>query len=224
MPEGMARMEHVFPIEVSLSSASMGDNRKNVFSSMGRIKVGVVEKIVEPGKFVVSFADGVKVKVQGQENLKIGNRVQVHFDLNQMKGNEKLPAPESLDKQEESGIQLSAFLPLGFGGKGATARLEVFIERQSGNGLNKFIPAIYFVFVVQTKELGETQWSIHMKGRQVSIQVFASGVQKQREKLKLLALDVEKGLKNKGFVLSAPTVYLNRRFTVPSGFRLNVSG
>ena len=217
-------MEYVFPIEVNVPSASLGGNKAKALLLIGSIKVGVVEKVIEPGRFIVSFADGVKVRVHGSEGLKLGSRVQVQFSLNRLKGPEGLPGAERLAPREESGFQMSALLPLAFGGKGANARLQVFIERQSRSALDKFIPAIYFVFTVKTIELGEIQWSIHMKGRQVSIQVFAPGAQKLPEKLRMLTLEVEKGLRNRGFVLSTPTVYLNQRFKVPPGFRLNVRG
>ena len=217
-------MEYVFPIEVNIPSASLWANKAKVFLPIGSIKVGVVEKVIEPGRFIVSFADGVKVRVHGSDGLKLGSRVQVQFSLNRLQGPEGVLGVEKLGPQEKSGFQMSALLPLAFGGKGANARLQVIIERQSTSALDKFIPAIYFVFLVQTKELGEIQWSIHMKGHQVSIQVFAPGAQKLPEKLRLLTLEVEKGLKNRGFVLYSPTVYLNHRFKVPSGFRLNVRG
>ena len=217
-------MEYVFPIEVNVPSASLGGNKAKAFLLIGSIKVGMVEKVIEPGRFIVSFADGVKVRVHGSEGLKLGSKVQVQFNLNRLKGPERLPGAERLAPREESGFQMSALLPLAFGGKGANARLQVFIERQSRSALDKFFPAIYFVFVVQTKEIGEIQWSIHMKDRQVSIQVFAPEAQKLSEKLRLLISEVEKGLKNQGFVLSSSTVYLNYRFKVPSGFRLNVRG
>src|ERR1039458_8483625 len=104
----MIRMEYVFPIEVNVPSASLKGNKEKAFVSMGNIKVGVVEKVIEPGRFIVSFADGVKVRVQGSEGLKLGCRVQVQFSLNRLKGPEGLPDAERLAPREESGFQMSA--------------------------------------------------------------------------------------------------------------------
>src|ERR1039458_1208997 len=99
----MIRMEYVFPIEVNVPSASLKGNKEKAFVSMGNIKVGVVEKIIEPGRFIVSFADGVKVRVQGSESLKSGSRVQVQFSPNRSNGTESLPGSDSLGQREESG-------------------------------------------------------------------------------------------------------------------------
>ncbi len=217
-------MEHVFPVEVNISSASVGVSRGKFPSSSGSVKEGVVERILGPGSFIVALPEGQKVRVRGSEALKLGSRVQVQFSPVHSKGTEKLEASGKSVQPDEKGFQWSALMPLGFGGKGAKARLEVFVERHQESAWDKVVPAIYFIFVVQTEELGEIQWSIHMKGRQVSLQVYAPGAQGSAEGLRLLVLEVEKGLKNRGFAISSPTAYLKQPFKVPSGFRLNVRG
>jgi hypothetical protein len=217
-------MEHVFPTEINVSSSSADLNRGKASSAFAGVKEGVVEKIVEPGSFIVTLPDGMKVRVRGSESLKPGSRVQVQFAPVRLKGAERLPGITKPVQPDENGFEWSALIPLGFGGKDAKARLEVFVERQQESAWDKVVPAVYFVFVVHTKEMGEIQWSIHMKGRHVSLQVFAPEAQGFPGVLKTLVLEVEKGLKKKGFTILSPTVYLNRPFKVPSGFRLNVRG
>jgi hypothetical protein len=215
-------MEQVFPVEINVSSSSV-NLRRGSAASVG-FKVGVVEKMLEPGSFIVTLADGLRVKVEGSKALKLGSRVQVQLPATRTKGTETLLGADQPKNMDENSLHWSALIPLGFGGKDAKASLEVFVERRAGGAWDKIVPAVYFVFVVHTKELGEIQWSIHMKGRHVALQVFAPLVDNSQKALRDLVLEVEKSLKNRGFVISGPTVYLNRPFKVPVGFRLNVRG
>ncbi|HJT24306.1 MAG TPA: hypothetical protein VJ873_06995, partial [bacterium] len=128
------------------------------------------------------------------------------------------------DLLRESGTQWAALLPLGFGGKKASARLKLFVEEKPEGIWGKGNRAVYFIVWTLTEKLGELQWSIYLKGRQVSLQVFAEKGFFDLDGLKELTGGVERSLKNKGFTLASPTTYLERPFKVPDGFRLNVKG
>jgi hypothetical protein len=125
---------------------------------------------------------------------------------------------------KEPGLQLQAFVPLGFGGKKAQAILRVYVEREKEEFWKKQTPAIYFVFTTQTDKQGELQWSIYLKGRQVAIQVFSDMAHGERDGLQVMVVSVEKKLRDLGFQLMAPTVYLKKPFRTPEGFRLNIKG
>lgn len=186
-------------------------------------RLGRIEKVIEPGRFVVILENGERVTADGSPALKINYPVRVlpaSDALSASKGGKEL-LPPSL---EEIGTLWTAFLPLDFGGRGASVKLQAFVEVKMRNGLGKSPRAVYFVIWTRTEKLGELQWSIYLKGRQVSLQVFAEGGDREKGGVSNLAAGVEKGLKRLGFVLAAPTVYLSRPFRVPEGFRLNVRG
>ena len=106
--------------------------------------------------------------------------------------------------------------------KGASAQLEVFVEKES-KGFGGKKASAYFVFTVKTETQGEIQWSIYLAGKQVALQVYAPNKTRQ-ENLKLMVLEIEKSLKKKGFLLAGATIYLNSPFRIPEGYRLNVRG
>lgn len=213
-------MEQVFPVEINIGSAGLNLGTKAGFQQTASFKQGVVEKILEPGSFVVTLADGGKVKVQGPSGLKVGSRVQVSTSRTRVQE----AAADIIRNQGGAELQGSALIPLGFGGKGAKARLEVFTEKKPSGGSKQAVRAIYFVLMIQTQELGEVQWCIHMQGRSVTLQVFAPQKDVKPDEFKTMLGEVERSLKSRGFFLTAPTIYLNRAFKVPAGYRLNVRG
>ena len=215
-------MEQVFPIDATQVSSGPNISRMGVFSPL--TKEGVIEKVLRPGLFLVSIGDGVKLKVSGPSSLREGNRVQVLVPIQVP----KRPRTESLSNLKSSfeseGIYWNIFMPLGFGGKAAEAKLEVFVEKQSKKSLEKKSPAVYLIFTVKTEKQGEIQWSVYLKQRQVSLQVYAGMRNNFDDGLKFLIQMIEKSIKLRGFVLMTPTLVLKRPFKVPAGFRLNVSG
>lgn len=218
-------MEKVFPVEI-VASFPRRDLRvgKSSFNSPQVAKEGLIERVLEPGYFVVVMGDGSKIAVRGSDSLRPGNQVRV------------LPSPLKSDEPEipvrirpqgeggTGGFQSTVFMPLAFGGDKASARLEIFVERQVRRPLEKTASAVYFVFTVQTEGQGELQWSIYLKGKQVTLQVHAQPEELKKERLKNLVREVEKSLKTKGYSMMGPTVFLNRPFKAPEGFRLNVRG
>ena len=186
-------------------------------------KLGKIEKILEPGRFVVVLENGSRVAAQGARTLKINSRVRV-FPPGEISAGVKGESEPPASPLKGSGTQWRALLPLGFGGEKASARLRVFVEEKTGGLWNKNPRAAYFVVWTHTEKLGELQWSIYLKGREVSLQVFAKNGIDDKDGIRDLAANVEKSLKSRGFTLAAPTVYLGRPFKAPEGFRLNVRG
>jgi len=210
----------VFPVEVLVTNGELFRIGKQSLSQVS--KLGIVEKIVEPGKYLVIMQDGQRVTAEGSKNLGVGNKVQVlrRIDvLSKGKGDLKIDSP----LLKEEGLQWEAFVPLGFGGKKAGAFLRVYVEKKNGELRGGKTPAIYFVFTIKTYKQGELQWSIYLNGRQVAIQIF-SEVSGREDELKELVKNVEKNLRDRGFHFLASTVRLKSPFRVPEGFRLNVKG
>ena len=218
-------MEKVFPVETTAVFSRLNLRAGKGFRALTQVaKEGLVEKVLEPGCFVVVLGDGSKITVRGSESLRPGSRVRVLPGSSNMKESE---APSRVGTQtagDESGFQWTALIPLAFGGRRAEAHLEVFVERRVKGLLEKGILAVYFVFTVQTEAQGEIQWSIYIRGKQVTLQVHAPRGESEREGLKNLILEIEKSLKKRGFLVSGPTIILNRPFKAPEGFRLNVKG
>jgi hypothetical protein len=209
----------VFPLEVVLTNKEFLRVGSDSLSPVS--KPGFVEKIVEPGKYVVIMQNGKRVTAEGSRGLGIGSKVQVlrRIDL--------LNASDDLENKtpplKDAGLQCRAFLPLGFGGKKASAFLKVYVESKNGEVGGEKSPAVYFVFTVNTNKQGELQWSIYLKGRQVAVQVFSDRGEREDE-LKTLIDNVEDNLRERGFHFLAKTVLLKSPFRVPVGFRLNVKG
>jgi len=202
-------------------SPRLVDDWKAGFSVSG-FRLGRIEKIIEPGRFVVVLESGVRVTADGSKALKMGNRVRVfpsRETLSDLKAQKEQPA----DSYRGSATYWGAFLPLGFGGKKASTRLQIFVEEKQEGLWDKRSRAVYFIVWTQTEKLGGLQWSIYLRSYQVSLQVFAEqGVNK--DELRDLVASVEKTLKSRGFSLLAPTVFLEHPFKAPEGFRLNVRG
>lgn len=215
-------MENVSPIEVNTLLSLKGLNSKRDGTSSIKYKEAKIEKEIGAGRFLAIFGDDMKIEVSGSREIKVGDRVKVLLPPSFAKGLEGLDGV-STSSVLDSGVQWSGLIPLGFGGRGSMARLEVFVERQSKGLLKKNSP-VYFIFSIKTERQGDIQWSIYLKGRQVTLQIYAPLVDHPKENLGFLVEEVEKGLKNQGFVLGGKTTFLNRLFKTPAGFRLNVRG
>ncbi len=214
-------MQKYYSIEV------IGPNKElftmGKFSEIPGSNLGIIGKVTGPGKYIVNLMDGQQISVRGARGIKVGDEVHVLTNVENVK-----VTKDNLESQEvkfkEPGLQLHAFLPLGFGGKDASASLRVYVEKKKDEFLKNFLPAIYFVFNIHTEKLGELQWSIYMKGRQVAIQVFSDIVHIENDVFKKIVNNVEKNLRDAGFHLMTPTVFLKNAFRIPEGFRLNVKG
>ena len=216
-------MDPLSTVEMIGSFSATSPSAGRVGNPKGWFKVGVVEKITGSGRYVVSTEEGQKIEVRGPASLKPGDKVQIKLISN---------SPKTLSAQEidganvlpGDGIEWSAFIPLAFGGKDSAAKVEVYVERRRPEKQGKNEAAVYFVITVVTDTVGEVQWSIYLKGRQLSLQAFIKSTGSKREAVRTLVDQVEKTLKNKGFVFVSPTNILDRPFRVPIGFRLNLMG
>jgi len=218
-------MERVFPLGWGEASPPRGSGVLNRFAALaGSAKVGVVEKVVGPGTYVIRMDDGGLVEARGPRTLKLGSPVSVTAPAESAKVLGSTADAAVSNREAAEGLQWFALIPLAFGGKKAAARLDVYVEKEKEGTRTKVDPAIYFVFTIQTEECGEIQWSIHLKGRQVTLHVFARPGDGKKGFLNQMILEIEAALNKRGFVLTAPALLLNRPFKVPTGFRLNVRG
>jgi hypothetical protein len=213
-------MQKSFPVEVLVTNKEFSRVGQQPLSQM--FKLGMVEKILDPGKYVVIMQDGQRVTAEGAKGLGIGNKVQVVRRIDVSNATKDVPKIKA-SPLKEAGLQWKAFIPLGFGGKKASAFLHVYVESKNGEFGAGITPAVYFVFTVKTNKQGELQWSIYLKGRQVAIQVF-SDLGGREDELKILVDSVEKNLRDRGFHFLTQTLHLKSPFRVPAGFRLNVKG
>lgn len=213
-------MAKIFSVYVSHFPAPTGKGLTGFFYP--GFKLGKIEKVLEPGRFVVVLENGERVTTQGFQNLKIGSRVRV-FPPGEIPGSANEEELQS-DFLKKAGTQWTALLPLGFGGAKSSVRLKIFVEEKTEGPRDKGPRAVYFIIWTQTEKLGELQWSIYLRGRQLFLQVFLEKDTFDAVELKNLIGGVERNLKNKGFILAAPTAYLDHPFRVPEGFRLNVKG
>lgn len=216
-------MERVFSIE-SGSSSFLNLNLDRARTASPDLRTGVVRQVLEPGHFIISLADGTKIEVRGLASLKVGREVQVFIPSGHSKRIQENTNVDVKSFSSDEGVQWSAFIPLGFGGGAASAKLEVFVEKKSKKFLEKNTSAAYFIFTVETEKQGLIQWSIYLWKKQVSIHVYAQSKGGQEINLRNLVQEIERSLKGRGFVIVAPTVLLKKPFKVPAGFRLNVRG
>lgn len=210
-------MDKLFPVQMNVLPRTTGALAADWYPS--GFKLGRIEAILEPGKFVVELENGVRVKATGSRALKLDSRVRVFPPAATLAGESEKEQPLSL---REKGVLWKALFPLGFGGRKASARLQVFLEERPEALWDKNPRAVYFVVWTKTEKLGEIQWCLYLKGRQVSLQVFAEAGEKSA--LRELVSGVERNLRGLGFVFATPPVFLNRPFKAPEGFRLNVRG
>jgi len=219
-------MEKVFPVVMEALGVPSGYlDGKNTYSPSG-FKEGIVERILGQGRFIVILGDGVRVQVSGPENLRPGSRVRVPVQrtLGKVLGNASTSS-NGVTLSPEGFAQWGALLPLAFGGKGAIARLEVFGDRSRKTFSGKNNLAVYFIFTVSTEKNGEITWGIHLRGKEIALQVyFSNRAGKSSEKFLTLVSEVENLLKKAGFLMPAPTIFLTKPIRVPFGFHLSTKG
>lgn len=213
-------MIQVVPVETGLDYSTSATKSQGSAMALGQ-SMGQVEKITGAGRYIVLLGDGNRITVQGPESLRLGDKVQIVPSASKMVPSR--PNSAEVVNFKESGLQWLAVIPLGFGGRKANARLEVYVEKKR-ESVGKVLCAVYLIFTVQTEKQGSLQWSIYLKGHQVALQVYASMAEKIKQELKNLIREVELGLKKKGFITVVPTNILDRPFVVPAGFRLSVKG
>jgi len=176
--------------------------------------VTLVSEVLGAGRYLVTLPAGVTLKVEGEAGLKIGDPVRVL----------SIPDRPDLSIWTEPGVPWSAFIPLGFGGKNASAKLMVYVEKIAEMGQTEAEPAVYLILECVTELQTPTQWSIYLKGRSIAIQVYPGEGAGAEAAIGFLVHEVEENLKKKGFLTTGPTVILKKKFKVPRGFHLNVKG
>ncbi|MGH7740230.1 MAG: hypothetical protein ACREL1_08810 [bacterium] len=182
---------------------------------------GVIEKTIRAGQFLALLENGQKVRVRSSADLEVGQKVTVL--ISPLPEGTAIQAPQTdrpLDGVE--GTFLTALIPLGFGAKGSSVQLEIFTEKVNKDPGAEKSRASYLVLTSDFGDGDRLQWSLYLKGKSLSLQVYADEGTAQRHNLEWLLPEVEKKLKKLGFVLSAPTVRLAKPFKLPKGFRLNV--
>jgi hypothetical protein len=139
-------------------------------------------------------------------------------------GAAKVPLAESRPLVDKSGMVWAASLPFDFapGSGGGVVKLEVFVEKVKKHSLEKASRASYLVFTTDFENGDTLQWSVYLKGKNLSMQIYSSEKTAQRHDMDKLSGEIEKRLKKMGFVLTAPTVRLLKPFKIPRGFSLNV--
>jgi hypothetical protein len=215
-------MEEVYPVALALGIAGAGVSL-NAGASRGTGGLpGRVERALEAGRFLVLLPDGDRIEVSGKEGLKPGDAVRVVLKARPgaVTGGGKGAGAGSGETSRGESL-MSAFIPLAFGGKEAQARLEVFLPGRGKQAARSKGQVVTFVFDVTTRSLGRIQWGVHLRGREVALQVYSEAARK--DPLRALVSGAERALQQRGFVLSATTVFLKRPFTVPSG-SMNVRG
>lgn len=202
------KLESSGQVSLSLLPASFKDG-----------EIALIQKTFSPGLYLVTFRDGVQVKVKGPEGLENETPVRVFSPSSSasriaLEGN----VISAWLLESEAELVLTAFLPLAFGGRNAGAKIEVFNPKEKGTLSKK--KAVYFVITFTTERFGDLQWSIHLWGNHSEVQLFGGDKNKETE-LRELVENVEKSLRDKGFKLSGTISRLKKPFRVPQGFRLD---
>ncbi len=214
-------MDTVIPIEAGVGKG----NYNPLFSSSGGVKLGTVVKVLENRIFLVEMDNGTKVKVRSDESLSPGSLVKI------ISKNEVTEKPITLGEiiknsslDVDAVVRFSAIIPLAFGGKHGLAKLNIFVEKNEQGLFKKSKPAIYFVFTIKTENQGDSQWCVHLLGKQITLQAYFDSFGKNKGDQKILATEIETSLKNAGFNLNGPTLFLSKPLNISSDYRLNVRG
>ncbi len=185
-------------------------------------ETALIEKVLSKGVYLATFQGGNSVKVKGPVGLDVGVPVRV-FCSNKV--NSDYVIGNALENawllENEAVLALTAVLPLGFGGKGAKAKLEVYTPKEK-RGINKN-KLIYFIITLSTEGFGDLQWIIHLWRRIAEVQLYGGVVKKEGEIQKIIE-DVEKCILRAGFTLSGPIIRIKEPFQIPQGLRLDWRG
>ncbi len=191
-----------------------------------RSVAAVIEKNIRPGQFWAALENGERIKVHGAAELTVGQKVTVLMPgpANADRAKAATLLAESGPLADKSAMVWTALLPFDFapGPGGGVAKLEVFVEKVKRHSLEKAGRASYLVFTTDFENGDTLQWSVYLKGKNISLQIYSSEKTAQRHDMDKLSGELEKRLKKLGFVLTAPTVRLVKPFKIPQGFRLNV--
>ena len=218
-------MEQVFPVNIETLMV-----RKDAFLpgnsfTQAHFRLGVVERILGPGRFIVAVDGNLKVEVQGSAFLKVGSPVKMLLKKFPDHVADRVLKRPSLEMPIENRPQWTVSMSLGFGGKNAASRLEVYTDRKNIPLFGKDDSAIYFVFSTGTEMQGEIQWCVHLMGKYVSIRVYKNdGMKKMPIDFETILRNLEDSLRKKGFFVSTPTVILKRPMGMVGAFQYALRG
>ncbi len=214
-------MEKVVAAVIGNFSSSLSGGMKNA----GTVDA-VIEKNIRPGQFWAALGNGERIKVHSAAELTVGQKVTVLVPKPDSSGAAKASRPlaESRPLVDQGGRVWTALLPFDFApGSGAgVVKLEVFVEKVKKHSLEKTSRASYLVFTTDFENGDTLQWSVYIKGKNLSLQIYSGEKTAQRHDMDKLSGEIEKRLKKLGFILTAPTVRLLKPFKAPQGFGLNV--
>jgi hypothetical protein len=181
----------------------------------------VIEKTIRPGQFWAALGNGEKIKVHSAADLSVGQKVTI-----------LIPKPEGLARPgsipenrplvEKGATIWTALIPFDFEPGEGVAKLEVFTEKIKKHSLEKAARASYLIFTTEFENGDTLQWSVYLKGKSLSLQIYSNEKTAERHDMDKLSREIEKRLKKLGFSLTAATVRLLKPFKVPQGFSLNV--
>ena len=211
-------MHQVYRINMGPDRSRPLHDRENVNSGLLSSELGVIEKIIDSGKFLLTLENGQKVEALGSPTLQIGSKVQVSL-TQEMKN---APRVQWGDEAAVSGLQWSAFIPVWYKGVETKVQLKVYVDGKTRPNFDKNKQAVYFVLQVEATEVGTIQWNLYLKDRNVSLQVYCETL--DRKNLVKLVRETEKALRSRGYQLATPTVFLKKQLKPPAHFRLNVKG
>jgi hypothetical protein len=181
----------------------------------------VIDKNIRPGQFWATLENGDRVRVHSAAELTVGQKVTVLVPK-PVNAAEVSPIPENRLLADKSGMVWTALLPFDFASGEGIVKLEVFAEKVKKHSLEKAGRASYLVFTTDFENGDTLQWSVYLKGKNLSLQIYSGEKTAQRHDMDKLSGEIEKRLKKLGFVLTVPTVRLVKPFKVPRGFSLNV--
>lgn len=210
-------MEKVFLMQEQ--SAVKGVTRQTSVQSSGQGVV--VEKVIEPGKYVVLLSNGKRLTVLGPETLQKGTRVQIA----PLADREVAPIREEVSGgPSPKGESWSMKFPFQLESGTSEVKLELYVEGDKSNLFDKKDPAVHLVFSIKTASLGQVQWSVYLRRNQVLAKVYFEKGDQDSQEIGRVIKEFEGSLKKKGFSLLAPTVILKRPFKASARLQLNIQG
>jgi hypothetical protein len=154
------------------------------------------------------------LEVRGPEGIPVGAKVRVQWEGVRSPAGEDVSSPVTPDR-------FMVLLPLAFGGRDAVVRVEAFVEKGPlRKGTSR---PVYFLVETETERVGKTQWGVHLKGRQVGLQVHATGG-RAGSLVGPLVAEVEKRLTAAGFQWAHPVQWMSRPLRAPRGYGLSLRG
>ena len=183
---------------------------------------GVIEKEIRPGQFWARLDTGQRVLVHSAASLSAGQKVTVLPAPAAAAMTKAAPIPAAPDLGGSEGSFWTVLMPFDFGWGESTAKLEIFVEKNKKSASPQAGRASFLVFTTDFADGDRVQWSLYLKGKNVSLQVYSGDQTVRRHDIVGMSAEIEKKLRKMGFILAAPTIRLARPFKVPKGFGLNV--